>query len=431
MGLLNFIKKDKITDVEVRKDISYKELESLNSYLDKVGEDQVDLINTQIAKIKAGLNGEEKVMYELKHLKCPALVIHDLTLFDKNAAKSQMDFVVLTSSCGFVIESKSLNGNININSDGEFKRQFVNNLGKVYKSEGIYSPIRQNEIHIDVLKDLLIKNKFIKNYPIESIVVVSNNKTIINKSYAPQGIKDLIVKVDHLDDKIMQFINLHSDFNLSDSKLNEISNFLISNDVPRIINYEDSLKLKLVDETIQEETKSAMEDGFIDDKEIASKISDDSLINSLKEYRLKKSKELRYEPYFIYTNQQMEDIINKMPKTKEELGLISGFGSKRIENYGDDILKIINGDYYVSCNSEDTKENIDNKSKLIANLKKYRLDKSREENVKAYIIFTDKQMNDLIENKVSTKVDFLKINGFDESRYAKYGEDIINILKSN
>lgn len=135
------------------------------------------------------MNGEEKVMYELKHLKCKALVIHDLTLFDKDALKSQIDFVVLTPKCGFVIESKSLNGNININSDGEFKRQFVNNLGKVYKSEGMYSPIRQNEIHIDVLRDLLVKNKYIRNYPIESIVVISNNKTIINKIYAPKKLR--------------------------------------------------------------------------------------------------------------------------------------------------------------------------------------------------------------------------------------------------
>lgn len=37
MGLLDFLKRESIDGVEVRKDISYKELETLNSYLDKVG----------------------------------------------------------------------------------------------------------------------------------------------------------------------------------------------------------------------------------------------------------------------------------------------------------------------------------------------------------------------------------------------------------
>ena len=82
------------------------------------------------------------------------VIIHDLTLFDKNADQSQIDFVVLTRNCAIVLESKSLQGNITINSDGEFTRQFVNNERKVYRKEGMYSPIRQNEIHVGVVTTL-------------------------------------------------------------------------------------------------------------------------------------------------------------------------------------------------------------------------------------------------------------------------------------
>lgn len=368
-------------------------------------------------------------MYELKHLKCKALVIHDLTLFDKDALKSQIDFVVLTPKCGFVIESKSLNGNININSDGEFKRQFVNNLGKVYKSEGMYSPIRQNEIHIDVLRDLLVKNKYIRNYPIESIVVISNNKTIINKIYAPKKIKDLIVKVDQLDDKIMQYINYYND-TMSDKRLIEIADFLIENDVPRIIDYKESLKLNLIDDEIKEETQNAMEEGFIDNKELALKISDDSLINALKEYRISKAKELNYETYFIFTNKQMEEIINKQPQKLKDLIIISGFGEKKASLYGEDILRIVNGKKFVIVPEVKEEVDIEINNELVQALKKYRLDKSREEYVKPYFIFNDKQMYSLIENKVSNKEEFINQDGFGEIKYSKYGEDIINILKT-
>lgn len=49
-------------------------------------------------------------------------------------------------------------------------------------------PIRQNEIHVGVLEDFLRDNKIIKNYPIESLVVISHDRTIIDKKYATKNV---------------------------------------------------------------------------------------------------------------------------------------------------------------------------------------------------------------------------------------------------
>lgn len=38
----------------------------------------------------------------------------------------------------------------------------------------------------------------------------------------------------------------------------------------------------------------------------------------------------------------MIDLINKLPRSKEELKNVSGFGEVKTEKYGDMILKIIN-----------------------------------------------------------------------------------------
>ncbi len=433
MGIINFIKHNQIKGPEVVKDIDFKEIETLESYLGKVGDDQKDLIQSQVNKCKFGLDGEQRVMYELKHLKVPALIIHDLTLFDKNAEQSQIDFVVLTANCGFVIESKSLTGNVTINSDGDFKRQFVNSEGKVYKTEGMYSPIRQNEIHIDVLNDFISNNKLIKNYPIESIVVISNSKTIINKSYASKNMKDIIVKYDQLDNKILRSMSLHADVDVSDGKLKELANSLIENDTPRVIDYVSSLKLKLVDDSIQEETIKVQEKGFIDNAEVAQKISDDSLINSLKAYRLQKSKELRCQPYFVFNNQLMSDIILKMPKNKTELVEVPGFGEKKYELFGKDILKIINGNEQVEEKENTAQDKSANQEdyRLIAELKKYRYNKSKELNIKPYYVFNDAQMNEIVSKKVTTKEAFLSISGFADKKYQTYGVDIINIVKKH
>lgn len=50
----------------------------------------------------------------------------------------------------------------------------------------------------------------------------------------------------------------------------------------------------------------------------------------------------KIKPYFIYNDSQLKDLISKMPRNKEELQKVSGFGEVKANKYGDDILKIIN-----------------------------------------------------------------------------------------
>ena len=65
------------------------------------------------------------------------------------------------------------------------------------------------------------------------------------------------------------------------------------------------------------------------------------LIDELKAYRLDKSREEKIKPYYIFNNNQMADLIAKMPASKQELQTVSGFGPVKAEKYGDDILRIV------------------------------------------------------------------------------------------
>lgn len=430
MGLLDLFKHNKIKDVTILKDVDLSNMEKLEDLLDKVGDDQKEIVDAQIKKEKAGIDGENRVMYELKHLKEPCLIIHDLTLFDKNADQSQIDFVILTRNCAIVLESKSLQGNITINSDGEFTRQFVNNERKVYRKEGMYSPIRQNEIHVGVLEDFLRDNKIIKNYPIESLVVISHDRTIIDKKYATKNVKDAIVKFDQLDNNIYRIMQKHLDTDISDSKLLEIGESLVDNDTPRVIDYVSSLKLKLIDEELFEETKKAQETGFVEENN--EQVIDNTLIDALKAYRLKKAKELHYQPYFIFNNAQMEQIIQLSPKTKEELCSIEGFGDKKYEMYGEDIIAIVSGKPVEESKQVVKKETAtynNTSSDITTELKQYRMKKANELGLKPYFIYNNDQMQSIIDSKPKTKEDLLKLNGFGEKKYEMYGEDILAIVK--
>ncbi|HHX61656.1 MAG TPA: hypothetical protein GX707_13255 [Epulopiscium sp.] len=54
-----------------------------------------------------------------------------------------------------------------------------------------------------------------------------------------------------------------------------------------------------------------------------------------------KSREEKIKPYVIYTNNQLEDLIVKMPRTIDELYGVVGFGKVKTNKYGEDIIRII------------------------------------------------------------------------------------------
>ena len=67
-----------------------------------------------------------------------------------------------------------------------------------------------------------------------------------------------------------------------------------------------------------------------------------AIIEELKEYRKMKSKEENIRPYYIYNDLQLKELIEKKPKTLQELIKINGFGKKKVEKYGEDIINILN-----------------------------------------------------------------------------------------
>lgn len=428
MGFLDLFTHNKIKEPQVVKDVDMSELEKLNSLLGKVGDDQKDIVENQMKASMIGLDGEKRVMYELKHLSKPCLILHDVTLFDKSAEQSQMDFIVLTRNCGFILESKCLSGDIKIDSEGNFTRILKTKDGKVYKTVGIYSPIHQNEIHLSVLNTFFNDNKLPRNYPIEPIVVISNDRCIVNKTFAPSSIKNSIVKYDQLNVKILQLMNKHADIDVSDDRLLNIAEALKENDTPRPVDYVASLHLKLADKEVVEETSKAQESGFIDDKNTSEKLNDDKLLKELKQYRVQKAEKWKTQPYRIFDNQILEGIITSLPTNKAELLEIEGFTEKKYQYFGEDILKIVNGDSYVPQKETTPVSVSDSDAKLIGALKKYRFKKAEELHLPAYCVFNNAQMNQLVSQKPKTKEELLKLTGFTEKKTATYGDDILKII---
>lgn len=187
------------------------QLEALQKEV-KPGTDLANKIDKEIAITKAGIAGEDAIMFELNNSGMDLVVLHDLYIETKDGRGAQIDYLVITPYVNVLIECKNLFGNIEINSKGEFIRSF-SYKGRWIK-EGIYSPITQNERHLTVFKDRRGERKgafmrFAMEHGFEkynkTIVVLANPKTLINDKYAPKEVRLKVIRGDQLISVLKEF----------------------------------------------------------------------------------------------------------------------------------------------------------------------------------------------------------------------------------
>lgn len=101
--------------------------------------------------LQYGIYGENQIIFELKNSHMPMFVLHDLFLEDEDQS-AQIDFYIITQKLNFMIECKNLYGNIEITRDGSFVRTLQ--FGGKEIREGLYSPVTQNERHLELLRKI-------------------------------------------------------------------------------------------------------------------------------------------------------------------------------------------------------------------------------------------------------------------------------------
>lgn len=68
---------------------------------------------------------------------------------------------------------------------------------------------------------------------------------------------------------------------------------------------------------------------------------EEKILDALKEWRSEKARQQSLPTYFIATNKELISVAKYKPAKKEELLDIKGFGKHKIENYGEEILEIL------------------------------------------------------------------------------------------
>jgi len=97
------------------------------------------------------------------------------------------------------------------------------------------------------------------------------------------------------------------------------------------------------------EYKTEVKKNIVKDAKTAKYSADDDTLNSseikileaLKHWRSEKAREQNLPSYFIATNKELISVAKYKPAKIEELLDIKGFGKHKIENYGEEILEIL------------------------------------------------------------------------------------------
>lgn len=126
-----------------------------------------------------------------------------------------------------------------------------------------------------------------------------------------------------------------------------------------------------------------------------------------------------------YSSGYIKDIINKL---LEEKYVLLKEGTYSILKLNDESVKILKGIQKVMLKIEKRELTVCLDEELFKVLRLYRKDKAKLENVKPYILFSDKTLIEIANRKPKSFEQLLEIQGIGERKIKNYGRDILNIV---
>lgn len=277
--------------------------------------------------VKKGLEGEQEISYQLQKANIGMYVLHDVKV-KYGDLTAQIDYIVITSVFIYFIECKNLIGNITVNENGDFIREYTFNGKKIKK--GMYSPLRQVEAQREVIRKIweskasgLVKLFGSKNFDYyrKVLVVVANQETIINTSKAPKDIKSKVLRADALVRKIQYDLShISSDDSYSSKKNMELfaqnyANLCINENIDYYKYYKD---------------KFCKNDNL------------DNLKERLVELRKTRASQMKIPAYYVFTNIELEKLVELKPSSIDELKKLNILSPVKIKTHGESIINEIN-----------------------------------------------------------------------------------------
>lgn len=301
-------------------------------------------IDRDIKLLETGLQGEKEIIFELKNANIGMYVLHDITIAYEDLT-AQIDFMIVTKAHIYLVECKNMIGDITVNNAGEFKRDYMLNGKKI--KEAIYSPLTQAQRHKEVLKKTwLSRHKNITTYFLEKtfdkvykpLVVLANSRSLLNTKFAPKEIKGSVIRVDQLISYIKDDISKFDKSLYSSSKeMLLCANTWLDSSIEKRTSFVD--KYKVIDREV--------------------KIDVDRLRNALKDLRTTKSSTMKVPAYYVFTNDEMELLLQKLPKSIDELKSLNILSPIKIKCHGQEIVDLIKSSEIKNVETVQCEQNVE------------------------------------------------------------------------
>ena len=292
-----------------------------------------DNLLNELYIVKKGLDGENEISYQLKKANIGMYVLRDIKLKFQDLT-AQIDYILITPIFIYYIECKNLFGNITVNEKGDFIREYTLNGKKVRK--GMYSPLRQVEAQREVVRKIwenktsTIKKIFASknfDYYRKVLVVAANQDTILNTSKAPKEIKYKVLRADALVRQIQYDLDHDKDSYIYSSKeMEEIAKNYIALSCDENINYYDYYKNKYCNDLVISKNEDL----------------DNTLKERLIDFRKIRSNEMKIPAYYVFTNDELDKLVELKPKTIEQLKKSNILSPIKIKTHGNEIINEIN-----------------------------------------------------------------------------------------
>ncbi|BCB06080.1 nuclease-related domain-containing protein [Bacillus sp. KH172YL63] len=196
---------------------------------------KISFLKENLAKMKAGYNGEKAIDYQLGYLPGKNhYIFHDVRL-EVNGRYFQIDTLILTLSFILILEVKNVAGAVNFDT---IFNQFVQTKDGV---EYAYpDPILQLNRQEYQLKEWLKQHHF-PPIPVHGLVVISNPQTIISANN--QALNKKVIHAASLPNKIVQLQNHFQSRTASEKELKKIIKLMSKRNTPLNLSILQSYKI--------------------------------------------------------------------------------------------------------------------------------------------------------------------------------------------
>jgi superfamily II DNA helicase RecQ len=176
-------------------------------------------------------------------------------------------------------------------------------------------------------------------------------------------------------------------------------------------------------EFIKPEKKKVQTKKIDNNTEVKQDIDDED-IKLMKNLRNELSKKYKLYPlYTVYSNEMMYELITKKPKNIEELSKIKGFGTKKVETIGKDIIDLINENF-----NQTTKSGLIKDENLYNALLLERVKIAKYNHLDETDVYDDKTAENLSKMKPQNKETLKRVFGFKEENIEIFGDYLLKFI---